>query len=332
MVSFIIPVFNIPEECIARCIGSVWNQNCSDWEAILVDDGSTEQNASFCDECAKRDTRIRVIHQPNKGVSAARNAALDIVRGEWVVFLDADDCIHPELCSKIDHFLITEAEIVFFGYTIIRGAENYPSGLPVSTDRKELEKLVLDAKANESKEYAAGTVCGKAYARTLISQNGLRFNQRLKLAEDGLFALEAIQKSTRCVIVQEHLYYYICRPQSASAENSYRSDAAEQIQGTVKAFNLAFDSLVDKQELRIYYLNFQLFLCSTYMKQGPFHAEAGLSVAGRWRACKNSITEDIFWTIYDHNIARQAKLKQKVKVWLIRNRLYNTFWLIRKKS
>ena len=332
MVSLIIPVFNIPEKCLARCIDSVRNQSSPDWEAVLVDDGSTKQNASFCDECAKRDTRFRVIHQANKGVSAARNAALDIVRGEWIVFLDADDYIHPELCSKIDCFQATEAEIVFFGYTVVRGDESFPSGFPASAEKKELEKLVLDAKANGAKEYAAGTVCGKAYARTLINQNGLRFKQALKLAEDGLFVLEAIQKSTRRIIVQEHLYFYICRSQSASAANSYRPDAAKQIQGTVKAFNLAFENLTDKQELRVSYLNFQLFLCSTYMKQGPFHVKAKLSFWGRWRACNNNITKDTFWAIYDRNAARQAKFKQKVKAWLIRNHLYNTFWFIRKKS
>lgn len=331
MVSLIIPVYNIPQKYLEKCVASIRVQSSNDWQAILVDDGSTAQNAEFCDICANEDARFSVIHQPNRGVSAARNAALKMVHGEWTVFVDADDFIHPDLCKKINQFSCIETEIVFFGYVLISEKERIPSSFPVSAEREELEKLIFDAKATGTGEYAVGTVCGKAYASALIKNNNLQFCQNLKLAEDGLFVLEALQKSSHFALLKEHMYFYVQRESSASAGNPFREDSAEQIRLTAKAFNQMFDGLKSKKELMIYYLNFQLFLCSTYMKQGPFHPSAGLSVWKRWRACKTSLSKDIFWAIYDCDISKLAKTKQRIKAWLIRNGLFEIFWFCRKK-
>ena len=90
MVSIIVPVYNI-EKYIDECIQSVLNQTYTAWELILVDDGSTDNSGNICDEYAKTDTRIKVLHQKNQGVSAARNIALDKAEGDYIMFLDADD-------------------------------------------------------------------------------------------------------------------------------------------------------------------------------------------------------------------------------------------------
>lgn len=95
MVSVIIPVYNT-EKYLRQCLDSVLAQTYSDWEAILVDDGSTDTSGTICDEYADADTRVKVLHTANAGVSAARNTALDSACGEWLTFVDADDMLAPD--------------------------------------------------------------------------------------------------------------------------------------------------------------------------------------------------------------------------------------------
>ncbi|MBR6489706.1 MAG: glycosyltransferase family 2 protein, partial [Muribaculaceae bacterium] len=94
MVSVIIPVYNV-QEYLARCIDSVLCQSHKELEVILVDDGSTDHSGAMCDDYASRDGRIKVIHKSNGGLSDARNAGLDVMTGDYVTFIDADDYVHP---------------------------------------------------------------------------------------------------------------------------------------------------------------------------------------------------------------------------------------------
>lgn len=94
MISIIVPIYN-SAKYLAQCIDSIICQSYTDWELILVDDGSKDQSGRICDEYAKQDHRITVIHQPNKGVSSARNVGIAIAKGEYLCFVDADDWLEP---------------------------------------------------------------------------------------------------------------------------------------------------------------------------------------------------------------------------------------------
>ena len=94
MISIIVPVYNV-ERYLARCVDSVLGQTYPSWELILVDDGSFDRSPAICDEYAGRDGRIKVVHKKNGGLSSARNVGLDMMRGEYVTFLDSDDYWHP---------------------------------------------------------------------------------------------------------------------------------------------------------------------------------------------------------------------------------------------
>ena len=96
MLSVIIPVYKV-EQYLCRCIDSVLAQTYTDLEIILVDDGSPDGSGAICDEYAAKDSRIKVIHQKNAGVSAARNAGMDLASGEYLAFIDSDDFIEPEM-------------------------------------------------------------------------------------------------------------------------------------------------------------------------------------------------------------------------------------------
>ena len=114
--SVIIPVFNSSDK-LCFCLDSLAAQTCADWEAVCVDDGSTDRSPAILEEAARGDSRIRVLHKANGGVASARNLALEHVRGEWIVFLDADDALAPDALSLLSraHAQVPTAEVICFG-------------------------------------------------------------------------------------------------------------------------------------------------------------------------------------------------------------------------
>ena len=101
IVSVIVPVYKVEEPLLRRCIESLLGQTLDKIEILLVDDGCPAGGGAICDEYAGKDERIRVIHQPNKGISAARNAGMDVARGKYITFVDGDDFVAPELCTEL---------------------------------------------------------------------------------------------------------------------------------------------------------------------------------------------------------------------------------------
>ena len=99
-ISIIVPVYKT-ERFLNVCIRSILGQTFADFELILVDDGSPDNCPALCDAAAAKDSRIRVVHQKNRGLSGARNVGLDTARGEWIAFVDSDDTITPDYCAKL---------------------------------------------------------------------------------------------------------------------------------------------------------------------------------------------------------------------------------------
>ena len=130
LVSVIVPVYKT-EKFIHRCIDSVLNQTYSNWEMILVDDGSPDACGQICDSYAEKDGRIHVIHQENQGLSAARNAGIKICKGEWIYFLDSDDFIVEDALEKMIFFSKSGTyDIIMAGFSIIYADEARIAGLP----------------------------------------------------------------------------------------------------------------------------------------------------------------------------------------------------------
>ena len=126
LISVIVPVYKV-EEYLARCVDSILGQTYRNLEILLVDDGSPDRCGVMCDEYASRDSRIRVIHKENGGLSSARNAAIDAARGEYIGFVDSDDWIEPETYEALlDMALAEKVKLVCAGpvsYTHLRAHE-----------------------------------------------------------------------------------------------------------------------------------------------------------------------------------------------------------------
>ncbi|MEG2120303.1 MAG: glycosyltransferase family 2 protein, partial [Pseudoflavonifractor sp.] len=132
-VSIIVPIYKV-EPYLRRCVDSILAQTHTDFELILVDDGSPDGCPAICDAYAAQDSRVRVIHQKNGGLSAARNAGLDVMRGQYVAFCDSDDVLHPDYL-KVLYGLLTEtgSDIAQCGYcTIPEDGVPDPQGVPPS--------------------------------------------------------------------------------------------------------------------------------------------------------------------------------------------------------
>ena len=115
--SVIVPVYNA-DRYLHRCVDSILNQTYKDFELILVDDGSKDCCPQICDEYALKDSRVKVIHQENSGVSVARNNGIELCKGQFISFVDADDYIGPEMFKELVSGIQGKADIVMCGYTL----------------------------------------------------------------------------------------------------------------------------------------------------------------------------------------------------------------------
>lgn len=180
VISVIIPVYNVAK-VLERCVESVRRQVYPNLEIILVDDGSTDMSGAFCDVFAKKDPRIKVIHQPNQGLSAARNAGLKLATGKWITFVDSDDSIHPDMIDVL-HRLCYENKLLM---SICGFQEIYP-GQEVSTekpsDRRDKVLGTMEClRAMLCEDGFSMSAWGKLYARELFDL--VQFPER-RLYED----------------------------------------------------------------------------------------------------------------------------------------------------
>lgn len=204
-ISIIIPVYQT-KDYVEKCVRSFTAQSFDDWEMILVEDGSTDGSEKICDRLAEEDARIRVIHQPNGGVSRARNRGLEEASGEYVCFADSDDFADPELLSW---FLRKQhesgADVVCCGY-----ARETPEGAEYPA--KALDKPLLTPD-----EFVAGAL-GEANGMLLSVWIGIypaefaksvRFREDLPYGEDSLWLCEVLAKASSVYYEPEPLYHYL---------------------------------------------------------------------------------------------------------------------------
>lgn len=212
--SIIVPVYKA-EKYIHSCIESILAQQYTDFELLLIDDGSPDKSGEICDNYARADKRIRVFHQQNKGVSAARNTGLDNVTGRYVLFVDADDMLYPNALSVLKQKLDTsDVNIDFIQFSLNNEYNIY------ETDDKFSDIL------NSIDYVQTGTmnVCigGSLFNNDIVKINHLRFNELIKYAEDQLFIFDYLKYSKSNIRINDVLYFY--RINSSSAVRNMNSE------------------------------------------------------------------------------------------------------------
>lgn len=212
MISVIIPVYN-GEKNLKECIDSILNQTYSDLEIILVDDGSKDLSGKICDSYSQMDFRIKVIHQENQGVSAARNKGLDVATGDYITFVDSDDRLEADMYE----FLLDLAEeygadIAHCGYKRIDEKGhilkeiNGTHTLLIQNSQEALECMLTG-------RHFVPSLCNKLFKASLF--DNIHFEIDLRINEDVLVAFEVFQRAKKIVFADETKYCYLVHETSA---------------------------------------------------------------------------------------------------------------------
>lgn len=243
LLSIIVPVYDV-ERYLPKCMDSILAQTFTDFELILVDDGSPDNCPALCDAAAAKDARIRVIHQKNGGLSAARNAGLDAARGAWIGFVDSDDYIAPEMYEAMYHAVqSTGADLALCDYAEVDEAGAPCQSMYIRLEKKDFTGRDLLKNATDSTIQPAWN---KLYRRDVFAQ--LRYPEG-KLNEDLFLIPEICLNTQKAVVVPKALYYYVQRGGSIMNGNKTlrHFDAAEAAQRYWDCLveNAAYDALAN---------------------------------------------------------------------------------------
>ena len=198
------------EKYLNKCVESIVNQTYKDLEIILVDDGSPDNCPQMCDDWAKKDSRIIVIHKPNGGVSSARNAGLDIAKGKYVGFVDPDDFIEPQMFNLMVKKIESDnSDLAICGFTKV--SSDYVELLDkeylvdTSVSVKQCIKEMFDINGLSLRP----SVCNKLFKFNKVEK--IRFDNNISISEDLKFCIEYLIESDKVSYVREPLYNNVCR-------------------------------------------------------------------------------------------------------------------------
>lgn len=222
MISIIIPVFNT-SAYLDQCLKSVLEQTYTDWECIVVDDGSTDNSGEICDKWAEKDSRFIIVHQKNNGVSAARNRGIEKSRGEYICFIDSDDWVEPDYLNHLQSG-IKDSEI-----------DMVVTGSIYETSKPEIhapqQKSIIRVESEYTKTFIEHVglfygPCAILYRSTLIKSNHITFPERLSFGEDTTFVFSYLQNVRDIVLAPFADYHYRI---SESTTLSYRFGEAKTL-------------------------------------------------------------------------------------------------------
>jgi glycosyltransferase involved in cell wall biosynthesis len=205
VISIIVPVYKV-EQYLRRCIDSILAQTFINFECILIDDGSPDNCPVICDEYAEQDNRIVVIHQENKGVSAARNAGLDIAKGEWIGFVDSDDW-----CDEVMFQLLYENAIKYDVDVSICGARIVSAEHTCTNPLKEVKLICPGITATRmmfSEKLFNTNPFAKLMKAAIFIKNKIRYDTSIKYGEDALLLYEFYKFSDRVFYSSQPYYNY----------------------------------------------------------------------------------------------------------------------------
>ena len=220
--SIIVPVYNI-ETVISRCIESILKQTLDGFELILINDGSLDRSGKICDAYQKKDSRVKVIHQKNSGVSNARNSGLKIASGKYIIFIDGDDYIEKEYLERICN---SECDLVITGRTV-RDADGEILEYNKSSGNNVVNANTIEDLFNKN---ILNCCYAKRFTRDIIVKNNIRFNEDLKVIEDTVFVVEYIQHCKNVKMIDNCDYQYVRYGENTLSSSPINVELIENIE------------------------------------------------------------------------------------------------------
>ncbi len=322
-ISIIVPCYGV-EDYLGRCLESLVTQSLREIEIILVDDKSPDKVPIMCDEWAKKDGRIKVIHKEvNEGLGYARNTGLLYATGEFVAFVDSDDFVDKNM------FLILynkakerKADTVFCNCIFYKDEKHMKTRYDVTSEkcfcgRKDVDTLLFDfvgpAPSYKHDAKYMISVWHSIYQREIIESNNIRFvSERDIISEDMIFDIDYLNKAQHVVYIPDALYYYC--DNSSSLSRKVDMTRYERLKLFLIVVKDKLESYYSESEYRIHY-DRQLFICLRIAIKFVYKTpEMGLLVS--------DVVKDLFWqdmlNTYPYT---KMDCKHKVFFWLIKNKI-----------
>lgn len=272
LVSIVVPVYKVPEQYLRKCIESTTAQTLKEIEVLLVDDGSPDQCGKICDEYAEKDNRIRVLHKQNGGLSSARNYGCKAATGKWIMFVDGDDWIEPNMCQTMYELGETKrVQLVMCGIMKDYGksATEYKFYLEdgkvyKEQDCKWLQQQLLVYNGNIAVAYS------KLIDRKLLVENNIFHDEILKQGAEGLeFNLRLFEKLESAIFINKPFYHYIYNENSISA--SHNEANHEYVIKCFEKIKCFIDTSDNKEMLKPWFDNRLLYVIVTTAISGYFN-------------------------------------------------------------
>lgn len=223
--SIIIPVYNA-QTTLPRCLDSIVTQKFSDYELLLINDGSKDDSDKICREYAEKYPQIRYFPKENGGVSSARNLGLEQARGEYILFVDSDDDVSPDYFAVLEEALTrTGTELLLFGYRNFGGKE---SEWDTGTYAETSEEAVACRGAEALRRYLFSSLWSKAFRRDIMEKHHLRFDADLTIGEDQAFIF-AYAMHTSSMASIENILYHVDISDQDSLSRKRRDYLTEQL-------------------------------------------------------------------------------------------------------
>ena len=246
-VSIIVPVYNA-EKNLDRCIESVLKQDYENFELILMDDGSKDNSGNLCDEYAKKDARIRVIHKENSGVSDTRNQAIQLARGEYLQFIDSDDWITPDATGLMVRMAQeSKCEMVIADFYRVIGERLAHKG-DIREDglltREEFALYMMEDPA----DFYYGVLWNKLYRRDIVEEFQLRMDENISWCEDFIFNMEYIRHVKNVYALHVPIYYYVKTPGSLVSQGMSITKTIQMKRTVFKCYNEFYKDIFKEED------------------------------------------------------------------------------------
>lgn len=222
-ISFIIPVYNV-ERYLVKCVESILEQRIDGVEIILIDDGSTDNSGIICDELARKNKNIAVVHQKNSGVSATRNIGIDKSNSKYIMFVDSDDYLEGNSLSEICKYLENNNyEMIFFGYNKVDEEGNIISINESVFKKKIYDKLNFVKDIIDANEILPTTPWQYLIKASVIKNNKIKYDEQLNYSEDFDFNVKCLESVKSIKSVDKIIYNYRLRENSATTFLTYKN-------------------------------------------------------------------------------------------------------------
>lgn len=325
LISIIVPIYKVREDFLRQCVGSIVSQTYNSLEIILVDDGSPDNCGFICDELAQKDSRIKVVHKENGGLSAARNTGVDNSTGRWIMFVDGDDWISPNMCESMYNVAVRDnVQLVMCGMVKEYGSTSEPYTYYLKekvyrgNDCKWLQEQLLNFNGNIATAYC------KLFLREFLINEGINHDPDLRQGAEGIeFNLRVFEKISSVSFINRSYYHYTYNEDSISAKHDEKNH--KYVLKCFEKIKTLIDTSSNKKELMKWFNNRLLYVIITTAISGYFSPSNDEPFKDKKRKFKEFLKNPNIQTAMKTNNLEGLSKQRKIVLWLIK---HEQFWTL----